>query len=115
MIAFFVPGQPVPKQSFRYSSRSGGYTSPRVKCWQELIALHAQPYLDKQIHGRVRVELLFYLTNIYRGDLDNYSKGVLDAIKNILIDDDRYVVQLEIEKKQDKDRPGVAITIIPLT
>ena len=108
---FFVSGLPVPKQSFRYSKR-GNYQPARLTDWQNSIAEVARIHaLDDVLSGKLHVALKFYLHDERRRDLDNLSKGVLDAINGILWEDDKQVVKLEIEKMVYPECPGVEIFI----
>lgn len=113
IIEFWVDGQPVPKQSFRYTSNGGGYISPRVAEWEmsvKLAAMEVAQMCDKYA-GAVKVRLDFYLENKRRVDLDNLSKGVLDGMKGILFGDDCNVTDLHLTKAIDKDHPGVMVRI----
>ena len=112
-IRFRVNGEPRPKQSFRYSSRGGGYTHPRVTAWQgsvSFIALQAMDGCDP-ISGKLVVSLGFYLGNKRKVDLDNLSKAVLDAMNGIVYADDSDIIKLTITKQQYKQNPGVTIQI----
>ena len=106
---FFVPGDPVPKQSFRYS-RTGGYTDPRVKAWQSTVGYYAELANVKPLTGSVKVSLSFLLKDRRRRDLDNLSKAILDSLNGIAYLDDKQVVDLHIVKSMSKE-PGVVIEI----
>lgn len=107
---FFVPGAPVPKQSFRYS-RTGGYTDPRVTAWQSTIAYHAEKEGVTLTSKPVKVGLLFLLKTKRRVDCDNLSKAVLDALNGVAWADDKQVVDLHIRKSLTLATPGVWIEI----
>ena len=111
-VAFYVEGKPVPKQSYRHS-KNGGYTSPRVKAWQEHVAWIAQSEMrgEPTLTGDLAVSMTFSLHDRRRRDLDNLSKGVLDAMNGIVFDDDRQVVDLHLRKQYSKEHPGVFVKV----
>ena len=110
VIRLFVPGDPVPKQSFRYS-RTGGYTDPRVTAWQSAIQYHAEKENITLTKKPVKVRLLFLLKDRRRRDLDNLSKAVLDALNGMAWKDDTQVTDLHIQKVITRETPGVWIEI----
>jgi Holliday junction resolvase RusA-like endonuclease len=109
-IAFFVSGNPVPKQSFR-KTKTGGYIDPRVTAWEEAIGYKAKEIYKTPIRGNVSVTMHFLLATKRVVDLDNLSKAVLDGLKKIAFEDDSQVVDLHLYKTLDKDDPGVTIII----
>lgn len=111
MIEFFVYGDPVPKQSFRYSSRGGGYTDPRVTAWQKQVGYIARQNIAEPITGNVSLTLKFYLSDNRRVDADNLSKAVCDALNGIAYKDDKQIVDLRITKVIYRDNPGVWIEL----
>ncbi len=114
MIRFFVPGVPIPKQSFHYT-RHGGYTDPRTKAWQNKVILYANQNVEEMIQGEVQVWLTFLLPDKHKRDADNLSKCVLDGLNGIAFKDDRYVTKLVIEKVVNRDHPGVLVSVRPFT
>lgn len=112
---FTVVGAPVPKQSFRYTANGGGYIDPRVLEWQKMVSTEAKAAMLSacQAPGTapVAVHLDFYLPTRRRVELDNLSKGVLDALKTVVFDDDDQVVELHLRKKLNKGAPGVAVLV----
>lgn len=110
-IQFIVDGCPRAKQSFRYR-RGGGYTDPRVKAWQTLVAIRAREAMAGRapITGPVAVCVVFVLPDQRRRDLDNLSKGVLDAIKTICFLDDSQITCLHLVKHV-KEHPGVFVQV----
>jgi crossover junction endodeoxyribonuclease RusA len=45
------------------------------------------------------------------GDIDNYAKGIFDAIKGICFIDDRQIVELHILRFDDRENPRVEMEI----
>lgn len=113
-LAFVVAGAPVPKQSFAMDTRGKGhgYRSDRVSAWQDAVAWQAKQAMQgqDQFEGDVAVRLVFTLPNRRRVDLDNLSKGCLDALNGICWRDDRQVAELHLRKRVG-DEPGVAVWI----
>lgn len=110
MISFFVKGEPVAKQSFRYAT-GGGYTPQNVKNWETEVGYHASINVVETLSCPVKVELKFALSTRRRVDLDNLSKAVLDGMKGIAFKDDSQVVELKISKCVNKEKPGVMVMI----
>ena len=110
-VGFTVPGQAVPKQSFRYV-HGGGYTPAPVKAWQERVGYAARfEYKQEPYRGPVVVRLVFYMANRRRRDLDNLSKAVLDALNGIVWVDDTQVEALHLYKFTDADDPRVVVHV----
>lgn len=114
-VTFSVPGQPVPKQSFRYTGangRGGGYTDPRVKAWQTLVSQHARLAMAgrEPFTCPVSVTLTFFLPTRRRVDADNLSKAVLDSLNGIVFVDDNQVAKLTIYKLHATP-PGVGVVV----
>ena len=114
MTRFFVPGDPVPKQSFRYS-HTGGYTDTRVTAWQSTVQYHAEIEGVQLTKQAVKVELVFHLKDRRRRDCDNLSKAVLDSLNGIAWKDDTQVIDLHIRKLLSPKNPGVWIEIEEIT
>ena len=108
---FTVHGNPVPKQSFRYSKK-GSYQSKRVMDWQESVGWAGKMQApDRPLRGPFNVVLTFYRRTKRRVDLDNLSKAVLDALNGIYWVDDTQVVSLFLRKEYDKKNPRVEVKI----
>ena len=112
-VTFFVSGCPRPKQSFRYSRHGGGYTPAIVKAWQNEVAWAAKQEMigDDMLTGELYVSMTFMLPDRRKRDLDNLSKGVLDAMNGIVFEDDRHVVELHLRKQYSKEYPGVRVKV----
>lgn len=116
MVRIFIPGIPVPKQSFRFRNNGKHFTDKRIVNWSntiktELDKLHIETVDSTSLF---RVNLIFVMQDHKRRDLDNCSKGVLDPINGIIWKDDTQVHELNIRKTYDKNNPGVLIEIEPL-
>lgn len=62
------------------------------------------------IHGELRVHADVYFPN-RRGDLDNRSKQILDALNGIAWVDDSQIYDLRLVRHLSKENPRVEITI----
>jgi Holliday junction resolvase RusA-like endonuclease len=111
-IGFWIDGVAVAKQSFRYA-KGGGYRDPRVTIWEEKVAYAAKEKLAgrEMMAGELSVQLRFYMPNRRRVDVDNLSKGVLDALKDVLFTDDSQVVELHVKKYIDPQKPRVYVSV----
>jgi len=111
----FVPGEPRPKQSFQVRTVFGkvhGYTSQKIKTWNDIIAFYAKTNFDKEpFDTPLEVNLTFYLSNKRKVDCDNLSKLVLDAMQGIVYNNDNSIIDLYIHKIINKANPGVNIQV----
>jgi Holliday junction resolvase RusA-like endonuclease len=119
-VAFTVPGEPVPKQSFRVvkeGGKVGGYRDPRVTAWQWAVKAAALEAMGTRLpyDGRLSVSLFFHLSNYRRVDLDNLSKGVLDGASGAIYKDDKQVWELHLFRSLDRHHPRVEVIVEELT
>lgn len=120
-----VNGQPVPWERAR---RKGGryFLSERQKDWRERVVtgwrVEGRPLLED---AALELEMLFVFERSERErnarfpkpDLDNLAKGVLDALNNLLYDDDCQVVRFAgLEKRwaHDGEEPHASVKVTPL-
>ena len=116
VVAFSVEGTPRPKQSFKFKKGDGTYrpfTPKLVKAWQNEVAWAAKQEMigEDPLLGELAVSMTFHLPDRRRRDLDNLSKGVLDAMNGIVFDDDQQVVDLHVYKRLSKKYPGVSVKV----
>jgi Holliday junction resolvase RusA-like endonuclease len=121
-IYFVVPGQPHGKGRPRASSRGGFvrlYTDLNTRTYEDLIARQARVAMGATevllTPTAVRIHAYYYMPISWskkkrkqamegeivpgKPDLDNISKSILDAIQGIVIDDDKNVIKLTVEKR----------------
>lgn len=112
MISFFVPGEPVPKQSFKYR-KGGGYQPARVTEWQEAVGWMAKEAMQGKdlLAGPIEVEVGFVRSNKRRCDIDNLQKAVSDALQGVVFADDDQIHKMVLYKFYDKDAPGAWIQV----
>ena len=121
-IYFKIEGKPVPKQSTRFTE-FGAYTPKNVKEYAEKVKncfLMNNPFwrICDIITNPVSVKINVFvsvpkkynktlklraiagdLRPVTRPDVDNITKGILDALNGLVCVDDRHVYKLEIEKQ----------------
>ena len=109
-IYFSVPGNPLPKQSYKHS-KTGGYTPQRIKDWQNLIAVRFKEEYPGFVPftGDVKAIIVFTRANKIRCDIDNLSKAVLDALNGLAWEDDKQITKLDLTKRYDKENPSMWI------
>jgi len=100
-VLFIVPGRPVPKKRPRlgYRGRRVYYTPEETKAYEQHVGWVARPKFERPFEGPVIVRLRFFVAakGRARGDLDNYTKAVLDSVTGIAFRDDSQVVKIEAE------------------
>lgn len=111
-VKFLVPGNPLPKQSVRFTRR-GSYTPERIRVWEEVVALKALEAMGRYgpFEFPIKATLVFLRDNKRRVDLGNLEKPVLDALNQICYLDDSQVKELHLYLSYNKQHPGVHITI----
>ena len=111
--SFIVLGKPVPKQSFRYSSR-GNHQPQRVTDWQNAVAWEARIAMQGQdpMTGPVSMRCVFVLPTNRRVDIDNLNKAVMDSMQGIVFKDDHQVMNLHLVKRV-RETPGVYVEVYP--
>lgn len=112
----WVPGDPIPKQSFRIGREGRHFQPERVTAWRDQIQRAAPIARPSRaaFDGMWEVTLTFYRKTARRVDLDNLSKAVLDALQGVWWKNDSNVMVLHLAKTQSID-PGVQVEAWPLT
>jgi len=120
-ITFFVQGEPRAKQSFR-AGNGGGYQTELVKGWQSdcgyaaLQAMRAIDIYEPYLKGtRLTVQMIFFLGNARKIDLDNLSKCVSDGLNGVLWTDDQDNVRLVLDKYICRTKQGVLVRVMENT
>jgi crossover junction endodeoxyribonuclease RusA len=104
---------PYPPSANRYwrSARGRVFVSKEAKDFKATVRDIAQERgLNSPLAGDVIVDMTVYRP-AKRGDLDNSIKVTLDSLKGIAFDDDKQVVQIIAERRDDKDDPRVEIVV----
>lgn len=103
--------QALTQNSYYRTYRGSIVISERGRVFKEEVRKHLP--IDK-IKGRVRMELLFGFRDKRKRDLDNLNKPLIDAMKNIVIEDDDQVWELIMKKEIGIGRDYITIGIQPL-
>ena len=134
MISFTIPGECVPQGRPRAGKTKYGkivmYDPKQSKDYKQFVSLIARQHAPKtKLEGALSVRMKIYrqipksttkkdralfLAGIKRPvvkpDIDNYTKGVLDALNNIIYHDDSQVVDLYASKFYS-DKPRVELEV----
>jgi Holliday junction resolvase RusA-like endonuclease len=118
ILAFTVPGDPVPAQMGRIGIGGKILVSGRVKGYRDKVRLHTRMHVQKQdwqrgdASARYAVTLRCFVEDNRVIDCDNLAKCILDGIKREAFHDDRQVVDLHVFKRVDRERPRVEIEVM---
>jgi len=72
------------------------YLSERAKAWKQLVNATCKKNILK---GKLSMEIIVYLPDNRRRDVDNMTKGVLDSLEKVFYEDDKQIWDLKISKK----------------
>ena len=121
-IEFIIEGKVKPKQSFRYTRFGHKYTPRDVKQYARDIqySFYAKyptwlpsMFFEKPLRAEIEVykkmpqsfskikkqrAIAGEIRPLTRGDVDNYSKGILDALNGVVYPDDKQIVELTVKK-----------------
>jgi len=112
-IAIIVPGDPIPKQSFRIGYRGRHFQPARIRAAQDAVAWCAREAMagDLPLVGPVAISATFARKSRRPCDIDNMFKLVADALQGIVYKNDAQIMHLELDKVQ-VDRLDEAKTTI---
>jgi crossover junction endodeoxyribonuclease RusA len=100
---------PIPPSANRYwrNVRGRVLVSEEAKVYKRTVGLLCGQ-IDP-LHGNVSVKFTIYRPR-KAGDLDNYTKVMLDSLKGILYPDDDAVVEIHARRDDDKHNPRVVLS-----
>ena len=101
-VKVWVPGHPVPQPRPRFNSTTRRTWTPAAAVdhkalVRQTIDLDRSSWRKKSVADDFAVRLDFYTTS-WQADVDNLAKLVLDAMNDLVYDDDRRVSLLVVEK-----------------
>lgn len=113
VIAIIVPGEPIPKQSFRFRYSGRHFVPARIRAAQDQTAWCAREAMagEPPLAGPVAVYATFARKSRRRVDVDNLWKLSGDALQGIIFENDSQIEYLELTKCQ-VERLDEAKTII---
>lgn len=103
---------PIPPSANRYwrTYRGATVVSAEAKAYKTEVGWLAKAIIREPLTCPVAVTLHVYRP-AKRGDLDNYSKVLLDSLNGIAYEDDAQIVEIHAYRHDDKTNPRVEITI----
>ncbi len=114
MIEFTVPGRPVPKRRPR-STTSGGkvlvYTPRETAAYEKAVGYVAlNACQGRSITTDIAVGIKLYFKDRKFGDVDNYSKSILDGMQGIVFENDKQVSVLSVSRhRSENERAEVKV------
>ena len=140
-VTFFVEGTSRPQGSKRALGNGRMIEASRhLKPWRQTVRFAAQQYrpTDWRTTGPMSVSLVFTFqrpkshyttkgeltrnapilcTSKSIGDIDKLTRGILDALTEVLFDDDSQVIEINAYKRYcvPDERPGATITCTPVS
>ncbi len=110
-----IPGRPVPKGRPRlgvHGRKAYVYTPPKTKEYEKLVGWVWKCAGCKPLNGPIAVKLHLFIRG-RSGDVDNYSKSILDGLNGVAYEDDDQVVELQVRKykvkRKDEERVEIEI------
>jgi Holliday junction resolvase RusA-like endonuclease len=116
MIAFIIPGKPIPKARPRMTKYGHVYTSKTTQDYEKSIIQYFSITGQKKINGALYMRLYVYIEmpmswskkkkeemkgkpHTSKPDLDNILKSVADGLNGLAYDDDSQLAMIYTEKK----------------
>ena len=78
----------------------GRFKSKKGKLFEKEAKLEiVNQYKEKPLKNKLNVKIALYFKDKRSRDIDNYNKGILDAMTGIIYEDDSQIDKLKIKKK----------------
>ena len=107
MIEFVVPGRPVPKERPRTSlaGRKMRIYTPRATSQYEKLVGYAALEAAKghSFFEEIAISIKLFFKDKRYGDLDNYTKSILDGLQGVIFENDKQVCELTVKRYHDKE------------
>lgn len=124
ILSFVVPGEPVAwARAGSTTAIINGkpvtrrFTPKAMSGFEDRVAFFAGIAVRQSKWSWVAADRFAVAIRIYRthegrgGDLDNYAKGVNDALNGVAFADDRYIRELSVVLAQDAKRPRTEVDV----
>ena len=126
-VSFTLEGNPVAKQSFKINKKIGGsYKDKKMAAYEAyvkeiaILAMIGKEVIHKDHPCYVRITVFVNKTQkdisryypIVKPDLDNVSKGILDALNKVVYYDDKQVVDLVVSRRFTTTRDYVSVKVM---
>src|SRR5690554_4997499 len=82
LIEFIVPGKPVGKQRARVV-KGRAYTPDETRAYESWVALCARCADVEIATGKVAIQIIAYMPDLRRRDLDNVIKSIMDGLNGV--------------------------------
>lgn len=111
-VEFCIPGPVVPKGRPRFG-RGHSFTPRRTVIYERLVKACAVSAMAGRLPLAlpVEVEVVVYMPDKKRRDLDNCIKSVTDACNEVVYLDDVQIVRLRASKEVDREHPRVLVSV----
>jgi Holliday junction resolvase RusA-like endonuclease len=116
MINITLVGEPKSSQTcYKYTCRGSfvsGYMDKKCKDikedyqWQAKSQYHGEP-----LTGRLKIAVTLFFSKKGKRDWDNFHKLSMDALSDIVWEDDELIDEAVVYKKFDKEHPRIEIEI----
>jgi Holliday junction resolvase RusA-like endonuclease len=111
-ITFTVEGVPRPKARARRGAGGRWYTPQATKAYEEAVGWAARAAgVHEPCDGGVRLDIVLWMPDRRRRDLDNCAKSICDGLNGIAYLDDSQVAELVVKRRIDGQRPRAEITV----
>lgn len=107
---------PIPPSANRYWRMVNGrvLVSEAARVYKQVVWALAHQQDMQLVTGSVAINIRVYRAQ-KTGDIDNYLKVLLDALKGLAYQDDKQIVEIHAYRFDDKDDPRVLVTINEVT
>ena len=111
-ITFTVEGVPRPKARARRGKGGRWYTPNSTKAYEEAVGWAARAAgVHEPREDGVRLDIVLWMPDRRRRDLDNCAKSICDGLNGIVYLDDSQVAELVVKRRIDGQRPRAEITV----
>jgi crossover junction endodeoxyribonuclease RusA len=116
VLAFVVPGPPVPKERPRFGLRGRVYTPSKTSSYERTVKVHALAAVARASWrrapgARYAVDLVVYFPDARRRDLDNVCKSILDGCNGVVFADDSEVDEVRVLRAIARAHPRVEVSV----